>query len=417
MARYLVFLSVLLAVLPGLSGCDSPPVSSGQDNQTGLPPVILVSIDGFRPDYLHRGDTPALDAFALSGVTAAMHPSFPSVTFPNHYTLVTGLRPDHHGIVGNVMTDPDIPGEIFSVGRQTGLDDPRWWNGGTPAWVTAQMHGLMTAVMFWPGSDVPILNTRPDIWYHFDARRTPESRVETVLSWFDPAKTRHPALSLLYFDGVDHAGHKSGPESPQTRAAIREVDHALSLLFAGLAQRHVAANIIIVSDHGMTALSPKRTILLTSLAPGNAMSVVTSGSYAGLNPTPGHERELARALSRPHPHVACWPRDAIPERLHYGSNPRVPAYLCLADPGWSLIRDPHDHLNAGGHGYDNAAPDMTALFLASGPAFLSHKTLPPIENVDVYPLVMMLLGLLPLPSDGSLAPLQSGLHDIYRAIQ
>ncbi|WP_051535824.1 nucleotide pyrophosphatase/phosphodiesterase family protein [Asaia platycodi] len=272
-------------------------------------------------------------------------------------------------------------------------------------------------VMFWPGSDVPILNTRPEIWYHFDAKRTPTQRVDTVLSWFDRPVEKRPALSLLYFDGVDHAGHKYGPFSPEARAAAREVDTALTGLLAGLAQRHVAANILIVSDHGMAVLSPQRVIPLSSLAPSHAMEIVTSGPYAGINPVPGHERELARALSASHDHVTCWPKAHIPERLHYGSNPRVPAWLCLAETGWSLTREPHEHISAGGHGYDMTAPDMMATFIASGPAFLPHKTLPTIDNVDVYPLLMMLLGLLPENNDGSLTPLQGGLRDTYRAIQ
>ncbi|WP_336763146.1 ectonucleotide pyrophosphatase/phosphodiesterase [Asaia sp. VD9] len=413
MARLPFLLSFVLC----LAGCETAPSAPRAETASGLPPVILISIDGFRPDYLHAGQTPTLDALVDRGVSAPMRPSFPSVTFPNHYTLVTGLRPDHHGVIGNTMTDPDIPGETFSVSQKTGLDDPRWWDNGTPAWVTAQMHGLMTASMFWPGSDVPILNTRPDIWYHFDARRSPAQRVETVLSWFDRPVEKRPALSLLYFDGVDHAGHKTGPFSPQTRAATQEVDTALATLLTGLAERHIAANILIVSDHGMAALSPQRVIPLTNLAPSGSMSVVTSGPYAGINPVPGHERDLARALSAPHNHVTCWPRAHIPERLHYGTNPRVPAWLCLAETGWTLTREPHEHVNAGGHGYDNASPDMLASFIASGPAFQSHRVLPTIDNVDVYPLTMMLLGLLPENSDGSLAPLQAGLRDSYRAIQ
>lgn len=410
-------ISFLLTLFLCLTGCEIAPAPPKAETASGLPPVILISIDGFRPDYLHKGDTPTMDALAERGVFATMHPSFPSITFPNHYTLVTGLRPDHHGIIGNIMIDPDIPGETFNVSRRTGVDDPRWWNDGTPAWVTAQMHGLMSASIFWPGSDVPILNTRPEIWYHFDPKKTPAQRVETALGWFDRPAEKRPALSLLYFDGVDHHGHIDGPFSPETREAARSVDEALASLVAGLKSRHIAANLIVVSDHGMTELSPLRVIPLTTLAPAQAMTVVTSGSYAGINPVPGHERELAKALGTLHPHLTCWPKSQIPARFEYGHNARVPTWLCLAESGWTLVRDAHDHVAKGAHGYDNLAPAMTATFIATGPAFLSHKTLPPIDNVDVYPLVMMLLGLLPEPNDGSLVPLQGGLRDTYRAIQ
>ncbi|AOX16086.1 alkaline phosphatase family protein [Kozakia baliensis] len=410
-------LSFLLIVLLALTGCNGSDPSGNPGASFGPPPVLLVSIDGFRPDYLHQGNTPTLDRMAQDGVQTGMHPSFPSKTFPNHYTLVTGLRPDHHGIVDNVMRDPTIPDEIFDVGKKTRLDDPRWWNEATPTWVTAQMHGIRTASMFWPGTDVPIQNTRPAEWHHFDAKETPDQRVDTVLSWFKRTPSERPALGLLYFDAVDHAGHKHGPHSEEVAAAAREVDAAMARLLAGLQMHGVVANIIVVSDHGMTEISPQRTITLDTLAPADSMHVVTTGPYAGLDAAPGHERELAAALAKPRPHVFCWPKDRIPTALHYGRNPRVPDFLCLADEGWMIVKDTHSFTDKGAHGYDNMLPSMTALFIAQGPAFTPGAKLAPFDNVDIYPLTMHLLGLLPQPSDGSIAPFQPALRGGYGIVQ
>lgn len=398
-----------------LVGC-----ASGSDTDTytaindGPPPVILISIDGFRPDYLHRGDTPTLDELADNGVAASMRPSFPSITFPNHTTLVTGLRPDHHGIVGNTMHDPAIPGETFSVSKQTGVDDPRWWKGVQPVWVTAEAHGLRTATMFWPGSDVAMDGIRPSEWQHYDKSVTAEERVDHVLAWFRRPVSQRPAFATLYFEGVDTAGHQHGPQSKAVRKAVSQVDTAIGALVAGLKDEGVTPDLIIVSDHGMAATSSQRVIPVSELAPRADMKVVTSGAYAGIDPVPGHERALASALARHHDHVTCWPKNEVPTRFDYGRNPRVPAFICLADAGWLIVTHKPAHNETGGaHGYDNADPSMAALFIGNGPAFADGKTIPSFDNVDVYPLTMDLLGLMPLPSDGTINPFLPYLRGAY----
>lgn len=412
MRRLALLATILVTILVAACHDDAAP-SSVTPLSNGPPPVILISIDGFRPDYLHRGDTPTLDHLAETGVSGAMRPAFPSVTFPNHTTLVTGLTPDHHGIVGNTMHDPAIPGETFSVGKRTGLNDPRWWAGSEPVWITAEAHGLRTATMFWPGSDVPFHGLRPHDWRIFDPQVTPQERVDQVLAWFRRPGNARPAFTTLYFDGVDHAGHKYGPDSAAVRRAARKVDDAIGALVAGLSDEGVTPDLIIVSDHGMTAISPKRVIPLTDLAPADDMEIVTSGAYAGLDPRPGRDHALAAALARPHAHVQCWPKSRIPARFAYGQNPRVPAFLCLAQTGWMLTA-PGAHPPSGGtHGYDNADPAMAALFIGHGPAFASDKTIPEFDNVDIYPLTMELLGLMPLPDDGTVTPFAPYLRGVY----
>jgi predicted AlkP superfamily pyrophosphatase or phosphodiesterase len=376
-------------------------------------PLILVSLDGFRPDYLARGVTPNLNRLAADGARAvAMRPSFPSVTFPNHYTLVTGLRPDHHGIVDNTMTDAAIPDVRFSLGNAAAVTDRRWWDQAEPVWVTAELHGIRSATMFWPGSEAAIHGVRPSVSPRFDGKMPAAERVDTLLSWLDRPAAEAFGFFTLYFDDVDHAGHNAGPAAAATTQAVARVDQAVGRLLEGLKRRNVDANIVIVSDHGMAQLSSERVIRMDQLAPEGSYRQVTSGSYAGMEAMPGQEALLAAALLQPQEHMQCWRKAGIPARLAYGGNARVPAFLCLADPGWTVVFSDQGaaRLKGGAHGYDNAAPDMAATFIAAGPAFRAGVVLPAFDNVDVYPLLMRLLNLEPLHSDGDIAPLLPALR-------
>lgn len=385
-----------------LVACKQAPVGAITSSQKTVDtPVILVSIDGFKPDYLQRNVTPTLLRLADQGVKAdVMRPSFPSITFPNHYTLVTGLRPDHHGIVGNTMIDPQIPGVRFTLSNRDAVTDRRWWDQAEPVWVTAEKHGVPTATMFWPGSEADIHGIRPGKWQVFDGKVSPNSRVDTLLSWLD--QPVRPGFLTLYFDDVDHAGHDFGPDSREVTEAVAHVDQALARLTAGLEARHLQANIVIVSDHGMAATSEQRVIYLNSLIPQDSFKVVTGGTYAGIEIAPGKQEQVESALLKRHAHMECWRKEAIPARFEYGKNPRVPSLICLADVGWLIFAEPNpkNRLNGGAHGYDNLAPEMAALFIANGPAFKAHYRQASLDNVDVYPLLMRLIHVPALASDG-----------------
>ncbi|MGZ6037139.1 MAG: alkaline phosphatase family protein [Phenylobacterium sp.] len=376
------------------------------------PPVtILVSIDGFRPDYLDRGVTPNLLALARSGVRADMRPSFPSKTFPNHYALVTGLRPDRNGIVANNMTDPAIPGVRFAMSNTLAVLDRRWWDEAEPVWVTAEKANIPTGTVSWPGSEAPIHGVWPKHWAHFDQAFSSDLRVDMLLAWMDlPPETR-PRLATLYFDIVDTAGHHFGPQSPQVTTAAAKVDAAIGRLQAGLAARKIVANLIIVSDHGMAAVSDTRSVFIDDLLDKDAYSDLELGPIGSIYPKPGHEAEVEKVLTAPHPHVQCWRKADIPERFHYGHNARVAPIFCLSEVGWSLTT--HDYHprepSLGDHGYDNATPEMRATFIAGGPAFRHGVTLKTFDNVDVYPLLAKLVGITPQPNDGDLADLAPAL--------
>ena len=399
----------------------APAAAHATSAEQRAPVTILVSLDGFRPDYLDRGVTPALSRLATTGVSAAMRPSFPSITFPNHWTLVTGKVPDHHGVVGNTMEDPRRPGETFTMAS----DDPFWWSEAEPVWVTAERAGIRTATMFWPGANVGwggtmdkghhnlvTGGTRPQDWAQFAQAATGAQRVDTVIDWLRrPAATR-PRFVTLYFDVVDSAGHDAGPASPEVTAAIADVDRSIGRLADGLAALGQPANLVIVADHGMAATSPEREIVLDEVADPADYKLVEAGAYASLNAVPGREARLKAALLHPHPHLQCWRKNEIPARFRFGTNPRVPAYLCLAETGWRITRTTAIPSKPGGtHGYDNDAPEMRALFIGNGPAFAANRRLPSFDNVDIAPLLRDLIGLPPGTGlDGNDAPFRAVLR-------
>lgn len=372
------------------------------------PVTILISIDGFRADYLDRGRTPTLAALARRGMSAAMRPSFPTKTYPNHYTLVTGLRPDRNGIVGNKMEDAARPGETFTSKNS---DDPFWWSEAEPLWAGAEKAGIRTGIMYWPGSDVAYDGVRPQDWFPYSVNVTGTQRVNTVLDWLRRPAALRPRFVALYFDLVDTAGHR-GPDGPELDVALGQVDTQIAALEAGLAALHQRANLVIVADHGMAATSADRVVWLRDIATPADYHVIDEGPVATLAPTPGRADALAARLLRPHPHIRCMRKADVPERLHFGHNPRVAPFVCIAETGWLLLDAmPKKGVDRGSHGYDNAAPEMLALFIAAGPSITAAGRLPTFDNVDVYPLLRDLLGLPPKAGiDGTDRPFQAALR-------
>lgn len=422
MSRLGLGLAALAAI--GVSGCAAtpPPAPAAQVAAEQKPPVtILVSIDGFRADYLDRGVTPRLNALAASGVSAAMQPSFPSKTFPNHWAIVTGDYPDHSGITANKMEDPARPGETFTMAT----DDPFWWNTASPIWVDAEKAGIRTATMFWPGANVAwggakaakwpndvTGGTRPEDWQQFNQAVTGEQRVNAVLDWLRRPAAIRPKFVTLYFDTVDTAGHEYGPDDARTTAVVADIDKKIGMLVDGLKALHQPANLVILADHGMAPISSDRVVALDQIAPAADYRVIESGPYASLEPTAGHEADVARLIPGKHGHATCWRKQDIPARFHYGTNHRIPPYFCLADVDWQVLpSQPTKPDNGGNHGYDNLAPEMQALFVANGPAFVSGEKLPPFINVDVEPLLRDLIGLPPKAGiDGTDAPFKTVLR-------
>ena len=293
--------AILASLLLLLSACARPATPSRAAPVPPVHPLILISVDGMRADYLTRGHTPTLAMLAAQGVTSsAMRPSFPSLTYPNHYTLVTGLRPDRHGIVDNRMIDPGLG--TFDLAIRSAVEDARWWNAGEPIWITAERAGLPTATLFWPGSEAAIRGLRPRRWLRFDGTMSNADRVARLLSWFE--ERPRPAFATLYFDSIDHAGHDFGPDSPQLNAALADVDRHIAALLAGLQARGIRANIILVADHGMAPVSNDRRIFLDQLVNPAQVQLVAEGAVASLTPRPGQGAAVRAALLQPAAHMA-----------------------------------------------------------------------------------------------------------------
>lgn len=390
-------------------GCAHQPSINAASRTTAArhpAPLLLISIDGYRANYLARRLNPTLQTLADTGVHAQwMQPSFPSLTFPNHYTIVTGRYPDNHGIVDNNMLDPALGS--FSLSNRKAVGDGRWWDEAEPVWVDADRHGLKTATLFWPGSEAEIRGYRPDHWRLYDGKMSYDARVDQILHWLDLPPAQRPSFLTLYFEGVDTAGHYYGPDSPELNQALREVDAALARLVAGLRRRGLYdhLNLIVLADHGMAATPAHQRINLDAVIDTAHARVVSVGAMAGIDPAPGYEAEVESELVKAHPHMSCWRKSQIPARLHYGHNARVPQVVCAAEVGWLIVSGDKQMLHdekplLGDHGYDSAAPQMRALFIAHGPAFRQHVVVPAFPNVDVYSLMAHVLGIPPQPNDG-----------------
>jgi predicted AlkP superfamily pyrophosphatase or phosphodiesterase len=364
-------------------------------------PLILVSLDGFHPEHLDRGHAPTLRRLADAGTRARwLVPAFPTLTFPNHYTQVTGLDPDEHGIVHNNMVDPALPGE-FRLSNRAAVGDGRWW-GGVPVWVSVSEAGLRSATLFWPGSEAQIAGRRPDEWRAYDERMLPGARVDQVLAWLDRPPAERPTFMTLYFELIDTVGHAEGPRSKRLDAAIAATDRALARLVDGLARRGLfeQVNLVLTSDHGMAATSPRRIARLDRLVDRDDVVVRYFGSIVPVEPVAGREDAVARALVGRHRGLQCWRKGELPARFRHGRHPRVAPIVCLAEPGW-LIADQawvdrnRDWRGGGAHGYDPEATDMRALFVAHGPAFRRGALVEPLQARDVYGVLMGALGLPP----------------------
>ena len=374
---------LLLACL--LYGADNSPA------QREKPYVLLIGLDGFRFDYPERYGARNLEAFREQGSSsAALIPQYPSLTFPNFYSLATGLLPEHHGIVANRFWDPSR-GAGFDFHRNGG--DGSWYDG-VPIWEVAERRGMRTAAYFWPGTDAEIHHIRPTYYFAYDVKTGHEQRVKQALEWLHMPEAERPHLVILYFDDADVAGHRHGPDSEEERAAVRKVDASLGDLFAGLKTVSPTVNVVIVSDHGM--LRVERAVDVSGDADFSGFHVESDGPmlmlYSG-------DRELVertyRTLHNKSKLYRVYRRAGTPREWHYADNPRIGDLLLVAN-GPYVLTTRAGTPPLGMHGYDpQAFPLMRGIFYARGPRIRRELRLPPISNLDVFRLLTSLLGLKP----------------------
>jgi hypothetical protein len=369
--------------------------------QQAKPYVILVSLDGFRYDYPRIYHSPNLDALGARGASApdGLIPAYPSITFPNHYTIVTGLYPEHHGIVANAFYDP-VRKQVYSYkDPQTEADGT--WYGGTPLWVLAEQQGMRSACFFWPGSEADIQGVRPTYYMKYDAKFPNRQRVEQVLAWLQLPPAERPHFITLYFSDVDSAGHAHGPDSTEVAAAVREVDDEVGRLVAGVAKLNLRVDVVVVADHGMAKVEGDWINLSeyfdTRLLEKSVESYMYPRSEAAAE-------KIYAALDGKSDKFKVYRNGAVPARLHFDGNLRegdpvvVPTgpYLIRvnAPPGGAGDAMHPAGPPLGMHGYDPAhMPEMKAIFFAAGPDIRSGEKVVPFEVVNLYPLVARILGL------------------------
>ncbi|MCS6873561.1 MAG: ectonucleotide pyrophosphatase/phosphodiesterase [Pyrinomonadaceae bacterium] len=382
------------------------------------PTVILVSLDGFRADYIEKYKPPTLLEIARRGVRAKwLVPVFPTKTFPNHYSIATGLYPENHGIIENNIYDF---GTIFSLNKREEVQNGRWWLG-EPIWVTAEKQGIKTAAFFFPGTEAEIKGIRPTFWKTYDEKVPYEERVATILSWLDLPVEKRPQLLILYFDEPDSSGHRCGPNSDCVANAIKRVDLQLRNLVNGLKERKVygKVNLIIVSDHGMAEVKPNQVIFLDDYLDQNLTErILWTGEIVQIFPKEGKKEKIAENL-KSIANAKCWKKEEIPSRFRYQASPRIAPIICLADEGWFMTsreryesqkNRPEYNQIRGAHGYDNQLASMRAIFIAQGKAFKKGKIVEPFENVDIYNILATILGLKPAQTDGNLNTLRKVLR-------
>jgi len=382
---------------------------------TQPPTLIVLSFDGWRWDYDRKAPTPNLHRLMARGVRAErLIPSFPSKTFPNHYTIVTGLYPGHHGIVANTMYDPTT-GLRFSLANREAVGDAQWW-GGEPLWVTLHRHGLRAATLFWPGSEAPIGGMRPHDWLLYDHTLTNTKRVDRVLNWLDRPTADRPALITAYFSDTDDAGHDHGPESVELREAVGRLDVALGQLIDGIAARGLTdrVNLVIASDHGMSETSVDRVIViddyLEDYLRAGSVEIIDLDPTISLVPRGASVDEVYRRLAGAHPHLRVYRKEHSPAHWRYRDHPRIPAIVGVADDGWRVSRRLEKQAASvatavkrtvgGAHGYDPQVRSMHGLFVAAGPSFRRGVVVPPFENVHIYHALAAALNVPAAPNDG-----------------
>lgn len=385
----------LLLLLAG--GCAS--VQSEKDT----PYVVLVSMDAFRWDYDSIYGTPVLDEIARNGVKAErLIPSFPTKTFPNHYSIATGLYPDHHGLINNSFYAPDL-NLVYRIGDRVMVENAAFY-GGEPIWVTAMKAGLKTASFYWVGSEAPIMGMHPDYWKTFDEEVAFGDRVDTVLKWLSLPAAKRPHLVTLYFEEPDAISHVYGPVAPETAAVVKSLDSLLGVLRDGLRKLPQAKRIslIVLSDHGMGQVDPSRYNYIFDTLPQTMVKRIYGGSPVwSVEPVEGKTDSLIMLVNM-QKGVKAYRKEELPAHLHYGTNPRLPEVLLIADPRWIAgVRPAPSGNNKGDHGFDWKWKDMHSIFYAEGPDFKRGFETDTLYNVDIYDIMTRILNLVPAKNDGN----------------
>lgn len=369
------------------------------------PQLLLISFDGFRADYLSKTETPNFDSLIKNGATSeGLIPIFPTKTFPNHYSIATGLYPENNGLIGNNMYDPEMDAR-YSMGNRDAVENPDWYLG-EPIWNTVEKAGKKAGTMFWIGSEAPIQNMRPSHWKSYDGSIANEARIDTVLKWM--TREQDPVdFGTLYFSFVDSQGHRYGPDSEEVIEAIKQADELVGYLMEKL-ESNESINLMIVSDHGMIEVSPSRKVTLDDYIDVNKIEIISYSPALMFNVEGEGEVEVFESLKKNEENFKVYLKENIPNRYHLKNNSRVPEVLMVADEGYTINTKQffesrgNDYPSGGAHGFDNANPKMDAIFVAYGPAFKKEVKLGRFENIHLYEVMAKILNIEPAPNDGDI---------------
>jgi predicted AlkP superfamily pyrophosphatase or phosphodiesterase len=387
-----LIVATALCLLSASTGCTRKPAATTPP--APLPTVIVVSFDALGDRFLDRDTLPNFGRMMTEGVRAPFRPEFPSKTFPNHYSMASGLTPGQHGITINQFFDP-VRGEWF---RRASASDGSFFSG-EPIWVTAERAGIHTAVYFWTGSEAEIGGRRPTFWYPFDATVPDSIKIAQIVQWLRLPEAQRPHLIMMYSPVVDMPGHKRGPDARETYAGVRTADKTLGALRDSLKQfASLGVDVIVVSDHGLVAVPREHDIDMDSLIPPRGalvddehatFSIWADPASPGLNLD-----SIAAVYRRIIPHTRVFRPGQFPPEWQTEQNRRFGDVFLLADPGWEFVgTNPSAVYTLGEHGYDPNTPEMMGIFLATGPDFQSGVRLDARENRTLRDLLAHLLHL------------------------
>ena len=393
------------------AGCSDEAQNDILDNlELENTPLVLISIDGFGWDYFDKADTPNLDKIINQGIKAeGLKTVYPSKTFPNHISIVTGNYPDNHGIISNYFYDKEFD-EYFYIGiGSTAAQDGKWIQA-EPIWVTAEKQSKKSMIMFWPMSDAEIMGYRPSEYYVYSGTPSNIDRMQQLLDWLDYTASEKPSFLASYFSIVDSIGHQYGPDSPEVVDAIIEVDNALGYFIDGLESRGILNDIhlIIVSDHGMVNTPKSQFINITNYVNLDNVETVGRGEFIEFRPEPNKINELYQNLQSI-PNTRVFKKEDMIEEFNYGTNDRIEPIVLMANEGWLLYPYERTSLRPGSHGFDPNYRSMNGIFIGMGPKLKSGYYGPIIQNIHLYEMMCHLMGIAPAENDGSFNKISSFL--------
>ena len=360
--------------------------------------VLLISFDGFRADYIDWYDTPNFDQIKLNGVKAkSLKPVFPTKTFPNHYSIATGMYVENHGLIGNQFFDKKL-NEFYQMKDREKVEDKRFY-GGEPIWSTAEKQGLKTASYFWVGSEAQAGGHYPSIWKKYDQKQSFDARIDSVIKWFEKPIKNRPRLVMLYFHEPDNTGQKYGPRSKENKLMVESVDRTIGNILNKLKTLTIykKLNVILVSDHGMTEIDKTKKIVLSKYIDTKKIKMEGSGAYTLLYSDENNEIEKSYLKLKQLSNIDVYKKENIPDKWRFKRHHRIKDILIVAKEGWTILKDnlegSYYFYSKAAHGYDNDLQSMQAIFFAQGPAFKKDYTISSINNIDIYPLIAHILNI------------------------